>query len=901
MDENELRSVVASQPLDLREVLLRGRWQEALLLTYSFDLPFFEAYVLPALIRNGCHSVAVAACAGWLPERLRAWSEADEIREAGRSYTLSAVSVPGAFHPKLVLAAGDGRGIVLVGSGNISTYGMTMGGELFTLVEWDGDDVPPIAREGWQLCREIARLLPVDRSFAERVEALGRLVPALASPIAESVLVHNLNEPILDQFLRHLPDEPVEELITWSPFTDRKLDALDALVERVRPRSVIVGVQPDLTSLDGARLAALEAQRAHVAWEVRTLRRRNPGPPSLIHAKGILATLGSGEQVAVIGSPNLSAPALLRAAGTGNLELAVLHHGRNLRQRLFGRDSIVTLGDPVESSRLTWTDDPTTVEQPSHRPTVQLLGARQDGEWLTLEFRGTPPTEVSVLLDGVMSLDVTRTKDGWGTALTGDLNPRTAELVWDGGRSGPVIVADLTRLAAMGRASESRQHAPLEALDYGADSDIIALLDQLAQLAIGSVHDMDRILHGRGAPTPQEEADEAANQAPVVRLEDIDFERVRQHSRAHGYIRAGGESFDAPRIQLWLDEVVHQFQSLRQRQLLRIVQPVVTEEGEEETELTVEAQERTRWPVSRRVAMRVRNRLRRYVNGIGDPRFWRMVDPGWMATNYVLFLSLLERLWVRAATSAAILPREDLASLTLDLLVGYWGDDRRGGYVSQLSGEECWSSAVLLTDHHGDALTAAACIRLLESQGDAGQSAPFVVGTYVRIAQEPGLINEEVLERALIFLDRTEEKSGQHVQRILATANHFTWERFAANLAWRYGLKSATLLADVPGLGRFVSGNVLVVYGGEDLHVGEITLRVFGDWVQEVRNRDPHRAVIHMAWGKGTILIYDATTREVLTRHSRPEGGLELRIIATEVFPEGIPALTFDEAFRSTA
>jgi hypothetical protein len=131
----EPRSVAATPPLDLREVLQRGRWQEALFLTYSFDLPFFEAYLLPVLVRNGCRSVAVAACAGWLPERLRAWWEAGEVREAGRGYTLSTVSVPGTFHPKLVLAAGEGRGVVLVGSGNISTYGMTTGGELFTLVE----------------------------------------------------------------------------------------------------------------------------------------------------------------------------------------------------------------------------------------------------------------------------------------------------------------------------------------------------------------------------------------------------------------------------------------------------------------------------------------------------------------------------------------------------------------------------------------------------------------------------------------------------------------------------------------------------------------------------------------------------------------------------------------------
>jgi hypothetical protein len=308
--------------------------------------------------------------------------------------------------------------------------------------------------------------------------------------------------------------------------------------------------------------------------------------------------------------------------------------------------------------------------------------------------------------------------------------------------------------------------------------------------------------------------------------------------------------------------------------------------------------------VSRRIAVRVRNRLRRYVSGIGDPRFWRLVDPDWMATNYLLILSLLsllDRLWMRAATPAAILSREDLGPLTLDLLAGYWGDDRRGGYVSQLPEESRWSSAILLVNHHGDALTAAACIRLLEAQGDAGRNAPFVVGAYVRLAQGLGLITDEVLEWALIFLDRAEEGLGPYTQRLLATASHFTWDRFVANLAWRYDLTSATMLADVPGVGRFPSGNVLVVDGGEDPPVSEATLRVFGEWVQEVRKRDPRRDVIHMAWGKGMILIYNVKTREILTRRSRPEGSLEPRIIATEVSPEGIPTLKFEEAFPATA
>jgi hypothetical protein len=297
----------------------------------------------------------------------------------------------------------------------------------------------------------------------------------------------------------------------------------------------------------------------------------------------------------------------------------------------------------------------------------------------------------------------------------------------------------------------------------------------------------------------------------------------------------------------------------------------------------------------------VRNRLRRYVNGIGDQRFWRLVTSEWMTTNYVLFLSLLARLWVRALTPTVILSSEDLGPLTLDLLIGYWGDDRLVGYFSQLSEEARWSSAILLTDHHGDALTAAACIRLLESQGDVGRNAPFAVGTYAGVAEGLGLLTEEVVERALIFLDRADESPTPYLQRLLGTGSYFSWDRLAANLAWRHGLRSAALQGDLPGVGRFLSGDVLVVDVGEKATVNESTLQVFGEWVKEVRKRDPRRDTIHMAWGKEMILIYDVTTQELMARHPPTKMGIGLQVIATALLPEDISKLTLNESFSATA
>jgi hypothetical protein len=135
-----------STQLDLLDVLLRGRWRQIIFLTYTCDLPFFEAFVLPLLIQQGAQHITIAADGPSLAERLPLWLEQGEAREAGRSYVVCGVHVPKTFHPKVVLGVGEMGGAVLIGSGNVSPLGFSLGGELFSLQEWVGNDAPLLGR-----------------------------------------------------------------------------------------------------------------------------------------------------------------------------------------------------------------------------------------------------------------------------------------------------------------------------------------------------------------------------------------------------------------------------------------------------------------------------------------------------------------------------------------------------------------------------------------------------------------------------------------------------------------------------------------------------------------------------------------------------------------------------------
>jgi hypothetical protein len=149
------------------------------------------------------------------------------------------------------------------------------------------------------------------------------------------------------------------------------------------------------------------------------------------------------------------------------------------------------------------------------------------------------------------------------------------------------------------------------------------------------------------------------------------------------------------------------------------------------------------------------------------------------------------------------------------------------------------------------------------------------------------------MERALVYLDRADEPPGPHLQRLRATEDAFSWDRFAANLAWRHHQRSATVRSDAFGAGRFLSGDVLVVDSAQELPLTASALRVFADWVQEVCARDPGRTAIHMVWGSGLILIYDVLEHIVL---QRPTASVGTGTVANGVLPEDIATIVLDEA-----
>lgn len=285
----------------LHEVLITG---------YTLDLLFVEQRAV-ALARGMGARVTI------LSDAQHAVHDPVDIRRAGRAYQHGHVSCTGAFHPKLAVLVGEDEVWAAVGSGNPTTAGWGYNDELWCVVRGKRSKGPSALADLADWLAALARHPAVHMPswIAATVTRIADMVRPQTVEGSELSILGNLDRPILEQ----LPTQAVDALSVSAPFLDPHAAALAALVARLQPKALTVALQPELGSYDGAAVAAVAGEVDHV--EYRWLSEQGQR-----QSHGKLVEWRTGEALtAMVGSPNLSRVALLRATRHGgNCELAAI-------------------------------------------------------------------------------------------------------------------------------------------------------------------------------------------------------------------------------------------------------------------------------------------------------------------------------------------------------------------------------------------------------------------------------------------------------------------------------------------------------------------------------------------------------------------------------------------------
>jgi hypothetical protein len=281
-----------------------------LILSYTANLDYFEKFVLTETRRLQAIATIVSDPSMLVADPLA-------VNGAGVRYTSAFAACRGGmpFHPKLLVIAGHERATVAIGSGNMTLAGWHGSDEILTAFHADKDRGPGAVRDTSHFLRRLVdSSVRLSSEAIRRLDRTAELLEGLDGSESGPRVVSTLDGPIIEE----LPEDPVDELVLYSPFYDSDLSALRAVHERLRPESTRIYVQAK-TSVDGDALSRWAGENeAVVVWCPEGAYR---------HGKLIEWFVG-GDRHALTGSPNLSTPALLLGLGDAgrpaNCELGVV-------------------------------------------------------------------------------------------------------------------------------------------------------------------------------------------------------------------------------------------------------------------------------------------------------------------------------------------------------------------------------------------------------------------------------------------------------------------------------------------------------------------------------------------------------------------------------------------------
>lgn len=646
--------------------ILQGQWTTALICTYGADLTFFETRLLGQLAQVPLRILLAddAHLADILAESART---GQRHRLANKAYVVAPVRHPRAAHGKLIALLGPSNGLLVVGSGNLGYEGYAAPGELWHVYAYK-DEQPQHLQEFAAARAHLDGIVQrgmLDPPVVELLQTAWGQSPWIPpEPTSPSSVRSNLDRPIVDQ-LRDAVTEPIDELVAHAPFHDADCAALLTLIERFQPKRTRL-LLTDATSADPASIQKVMQiapgpiiERVHVKAE----------PGAYIHAKWVHLIHGASETL-LTGSANLSRTALLRSAANGNVEIGIITVGaRGSFDSLYSHLERSEIDDPASLKIKYQGSEPGELVDTTH---PVLLWSRLDGLWLTLVFDRPIPDGTSIEVADHASTALEWTSEEFdGSQVRLGLAKVSADRLSEGGRLQVRLDGDDSQVSQSwpyhlahlrGRLDKAGQRDRLHHMGDlpEQDAELYELLQELDATLIIDRASVWRVAKGN-EPTPVATDDDGE---PSIRLEDLDWTRVRRDHRYGGYFgRSGGPGVAPTDIQVILAAIAGRLGELGVEvddpseggEELAHEGDTTSSESDDEREDELEDELlRRRLPVSTRTRMAFDRFSRRYSEALADSGFIEELSPIPAATNAIIFNHLLARLLERNAISPPI-------------------------------------------------------------------------------------------------------------------------------------------------------------------------------------------------------------------------------------------------------
>lgn len=321
----------------LLEHISETGFRSSVFTTYSCYFPFYEEVVLRRLMAAGCvHNVLLVDAT-----RCAEAFAVDELRprRAGRDYTLIPVKVGGAFHPKLFLRFGKSKGSLLVGSHNVTLSGFGLNDEITSIFRLEGSALRASGAVFRQALDYIGQFIPARLpDVAEAFDGVRLGIPWLDGPLGVGSQERQLltesgaSDDLWSQVAPLVPND-VKTAFVGGPFFDPSLAMVRRLQREVRPKRLVIGIDPSSAEIDPIEADKLvDVEWVNIAG-VPQIPQRREGASRHLHAK-VFWFSGSDEELLVTGSANPSVAAFFASPDVRNAEAVVADRTQGAADRI---------------------------------------------------------------------------------------------------------------------------------------------------------------------------------------------------------------------------------------------------------------------------------------------------------------------------------------------------------------------------------------------------------------------------------------------------------------------------------------------------------------------------------------------------------------------------------------
>jgi len=227
------------------------KYHSCILTSYSLDFAFFEERILPALNRNGIKNVNLIVD-GYQLEKAQEFTTGKEL--INKSYNFQAIyQKNGVFHPKIMLLIGKKHGLLLIGSGNISSSGLSSNDEIWSAFQLDNisnensqifafvwDYLQPYINDALGFVKMKYKWIINHSPWLEELKIEENKINLKSINTTLNFISNKSNTSLYNQLLTFVPNNDIEEITIISPFYDKQGLFITNLYNDYKPKKINV-------------------------------------------------------------------------------------------------------------------------------------------------------------------------------------------------------------------------------------------------------------------------------------------------------------------------------------------------------------------------------------------------------------------------------------------------------------------------------------------------------------------------------------------------------------------------------------------------------------------------------------------------------------------------------------